>query len=77
MAQDQRDEDQPGLDPIALTLAVWLGVIAGTTGLVRVSPDAAAQTALARSGQMQAGVGAAQTAEPTPLISLCLTAVGG
>jgi hypothetical protein len=37
------------LDPIALTLAIWLGLVAGVGGLVRLSEDAAFQVALAEA----------------------------
>ena len=33
------------LDPVALTLAVWLGVMVGVTGLVRLSESAASARA--------------------------------
>ena len=42
------DEAAP-LDPVALTLAVWLGLIACVTGVIRLSDNAAAQAALARN----------------------------
>ena len=32
------DEPQP-LDPVALTLAVWLGLVASVAGLVRLEAD--------------------------------------
>jgi len=37
------------LDPIALTLALWLGLVVGVTGLIRLSENAAAN-----AGRMQA-----------------------
>jgi hypothetical protein len=36
------------LDPIALTLALWLGMIVGVTGLIRLSESAAANAARAQ-----------------------------
>ena len=42
------DEAEP-MDPIALTLAVWLGLIVSVTGLVRLSENAAANAALAQA----------------------------
>jgi len=33
------------LDPIALTLALWLGLVVGVTGLIRLSENAAANAA--------------------------------
>jgi len=33
------------LDPIALTLALWLGLVVGVTGLMRLSDNAAANAA--------------------------------
>ena len=49
-ASDRREADdaQP-LDPIALTLAVWLGVIVIVTGLVRMSENASMQASLAQA----------------------------
>lgn len=45
------EETPAGLDPIALTLALWLGVVVGATGLLRLAQDAADQAALAQAGQ--------------------------
>ena len=42
---DKSEEAQP-LDPVAMTLAVWLGLIVGVTGFVRMSEHAAARAAL-------------------------------
>ena len=36
------DDEAGSLDPIAVTLAVWLGLVVAVTGLVRLSADAAA-----------------------------------
>ena len=49
------------LDPVALTLAIWLGVVAGVTGLTRLSSQAETQANLARSS----GRGPAETAPST------------
>lgn len=46
--QDNSEESQP-MNPIALTLAVWLGLIVGVTGLARMSEQAAARAALAQA----------------------------
>ena len=40
---------QPGtgtVDPVALTLALWLGLVVGVAGIDRVSQEAASQAAL-------------------------------
>ena len=58
----ERDEPEP-MDPIALTLAVWLGMIVGVTGLIRMSEHAAAQAALAQAGLAQGGVAQAGLAQ--------------
>ncbi len=48
---DRHDGNEPvPMDPVALTLAVWLGLIVGVTGLVRMSENAAAQAAIAQAG---------------------------
>ena len=71
------DEGQP-LDPIALTLAVWLGVIAGATGLVHMAQDAAARTALAQAVNAPTASELAQRPqEPSPLFNTRLMAFGG
>ena len=43
----ERSEAAP-LDPIALTLAIWLGTVVLATALGRLVEDAAARAALAR-----------------------------
>ncbi len=48
MRNDREQTDVKPMDPIALTLAVWLGLIAGVTELVRLS-DRASSEAAARS----------------------------
>ncbi len=45
MGQEQ-GQRPPGLDPIALTLALWLGLVAGVSGLDRLRKEASAQAAL-------------------------------
>lgn len=45
MGHDQKQQPA-SLDPIALTLALWLGVVAGVSGLDRLRKEAAAQAAL-------------------------------
>ena len=48
---DRPDGNEPvPMDPVALTLAVWLGLIVGVTGLIRMSENAAAQAAIAQAG---------------------------
>ena len=39
---DEKAEDS-GFDPVALTLAVWLGSIVCVTGLIRLTEDASAR----------------------------------
>ena len=43
--REEREEAAP-LDPVALTLAIWLGCVVGVSGLVRLSEEASAQAAL-------------------------------
>lgn len=40
-----RDE-AGGVDPVALTLVLWLGLVVGAAGLTRLSQQASAQEAL-------------------------------
>ena len=42
------DSKQPdaGIDPVALTLALWLGLVVGVAGVSRMSQEAASQAAL-------------------------------
>jgi len=44
------------LDPIALTLALWLGLVVGVTGLIRLSETAAANAARMQDQQPRTGV---------------------
>jgi hypothetical protein len=44
------------LDPIALTLALWLGLVVGVTGLIRLSEAAAANAARMQNQQPRAAV---------------------
>lgn len=71
----EREHSKAGsLDPIALTLAIWLGLVAGVGGLVRLSEDAAFQVALAEAaGDNKA---TAPVEAPTPF-SPRLLAFGG
>lgn len=46
-------EQAAPLDPVALALAVWLGLIATVTGLARMSENAAMQTQSRRSDTAQ------------------------
>lgn len=55
-------DDHAGFDPIALTLAIWLGLVACVVGVARLSEAAASQAALAQSAaqsDVQAGPGTA------------------
>jgi hypothetical protein len=42
------------LDPIALTLALWLGLVVGVTGLMRLAENAAANAPRAQQDQQRA-----------------------
>jgi len=42
------------LDPIALTLALWLGLMVAVTGLIRLSENAAANAARIQQDQQRA-----------------------
>ncbi len=35
-------DEVPPLDPVAVTLAIWLGLVVSVTGLTRISANAAA-----------------------------------
>ena len=67
------DEPQP-MDPIALTLAVWLGIIVSVTGLMRLSQEAAVQAALA---QPTTQTDLAQSQDETRPLPLRMIAFGG
>lgn len=50
MANRSKDEaGEAGFDPVALTLAIWLGLIVGVLGVVRVAERAADQAAATRA----------------------------
>ncbi len=64
----QRDPETKAanLDPIALSLALWLGLMVGALGLQRMSEEAAAQQA-AHQGMAQPGtVAHPRPAHPVP-----------
>ena len=44
-SRKRAEADVAPLDPVALTLAVWLGLVVGVTGLIRLSENAAANAA--------------------------------
>ena len=46
MRKQREREDEAGLDPIALTFALWLGLVVGVAGFTRLSQIAATQAAL-------------------------------
>lgn len=46
-------EQAAPFDPIALTLAIWLGLIATVTGMVRMTENAAAQPQPRQTGTTQ------------------------
>ena len=74
MQDRERSEVAGSLDPVALTLAVWLGLVAGVGGLIRLSEDAALQVALAEAAGD--GKAAALVEAPSPF-SPRLLAIGG
>ena len=45
----EQDDQPPALDPIAVTLALWLGIVASATGLIRLEREAVAEAALAEA----------------------------
>ena len=67
------NETQP-IDPIALTLAVWLGLVVSVTGLMRLSENAANQAALA---EMSMPSGMAAASEESRSIDVRVIAFGG
>ncbi len=69
----QPEEDRDSLDPIAVTLAIWLGFVVGVSGITRLAQDAAADAALVQAGQ----TAAAHPAEETSPFNPRLMAFGG
>ncbi len=69
----KRDEDAP-VDPIALTLAVWLGLIVGVNGLVRLSERAEFQASVAQAGAKTSNRQSVEVSNP---FSARLMAFGG
>jgi hypothetical protein len=65
-------EDVAPVDPVALTLAVWLGLIVGVMALLRMSENAAMQAA-----QAQANAPPGVAAEMANPFSTRLMAFGG
>jgi hypothetical protein len=55
------------LDPVALTLAIWLGLVVGVTGLMRLSENAAANAARAQQDP-QLRSAALTVARPGPML---------
>lgn len=56
---NRSEENAAPLDLVALTLALWLGVMVAVTGLVRLAESAAANARMAqlqRGAQPQAGL---------------------
>ncbi len=52
MPAPNKETKEPGpLDAIALTLAIWLGVVVCMTGLSRLTQEAAIQAALAEAAE--------------------------
>lgn len=60
MPDRQDGDDARPMDPVALTLAVWLGLIVGVTGMIRLSDNAAALSAMAQKLQEAAPSAEAQ-----------------
>ncbi len=74
----QQPDEQGALDPIALTLALWLGLVVAVSALLRISNDAMADVAVAEAGAergRQAMVGRA--AADVPRFNPRLMAFGG
>lgn len=57
-------EEAAPMDPVALTLALWLGLVAGVTGLVRMSENVAVQAQMEAQTQMQQRAMAAAQQQP-------------
>ncbi|MBV9747984.1 MAG: hypothetical protein JO157_04135 [Acetobacteraceae bacterium] len=53
-------------DPIALSLAVWLGLMVGVLGLQRMSEEAAAQQAAQHTTAPQAALAHMRPGQPAP-----------
>ena len=61
-SQIRKPDEAAPMDAVALTLAVWLGLITCVTGVIRLSDNAAAQAALARgSNSASQQIDASQT----------------
>lgn len=50
-----RTEEDARLDPVALSLAIWLGLVVAATGFMRVTQDAVAQARAAQDAARAAG----------------------
>jgi hypothetical protein len=63
----RKPEQEPeSLDPIALTLALWLGVVVGTSGMIRLAQDASLDQALEQAGEPAAAHPMAETSPFNP-----------
>jgi hypothetical protein len=69
----QPEEESGSFDPIALTLALWLGLVVGVSGFVRLAQDAAADAALMQAHQTVA----THTPEEASPLNPKLMAFGG
>jgi hypothetical protein len=47
------ERETASVDPIALTLALWLGLVVGVTGLMRLSENAAANAVRMQQDQQR------------------------
>ena len=70
-----RSEEDVRLDPIALSLAIWLGLVVAATGFVRVMQDAVAQARIAQDAARTAGKVVAAP-QPAPLVGALPGTVG-
>ena len=50
--KDDSTDEATGLDPVAITLAIWLGLVTLVTGMVRLSEAASIQAAHAQARQV-------------------------
>ncbi len=73
----QPKDEQGTLDPIALTLALWLGLVVGVSGLLRMANDAASDAAIAEAVAQNSPSTAGRTATDTSPFNPRLMAFGG
>ena len=71
---DSKQPDVGTIDPVALTLALWLGLMVGVAGISRVSQEAASQAALDEAAGKP---GFALTMDDAQLLAARTMAFGG